>query len=242
MVLFDYGGTLARETAPDFLRGWRAVFRYVGKNPEGATPEQTHQLADSLWLRFSGLRCPAGSRPGGAEMHEWHQLQTVFDALAIEPARPLGEMERVLMEHACPCEPAPLAAELLALLDRQGIPTGVVSNIGWSGQALAGRLEELFPEHRFAFVLASSEYGIRKPDPLLFQIALQKARVPAKKVWFCGDSLEADMEGAQGAGMFPVWFRPGEGAAPAFPCLAVEGWGELAALLEGLPPAGEVGG
>lgn len=234
MVLFDYGDTLAREPAPDFLRGWRAVFRYVGENPKGARPEDAFAIGEDLWRRQ--LAC----RQAGVELHEWQQLQAVFDALAIEPSLPLADMERVLMEHSSPCGPVPQAAELLARLDAMGIPTGVVSNIGWSGQALARRLEGLFPGHRFAFVLASSEYGVRKPDPLLFQIALQKARLPAARVWFCGDSLRADVEGAHRAGLFPVWFRPGEGPAPAFPHLAVGGWGELAALLEGLPPSGEV--
>ncbi|MEY8310685.1 HAD family hydrolase [Oscillospiraceae bacterium 42-9] len=235
MIVFDYGGTLAQEPPPDFLRGWRAVFRYICKNPDGVAPEEAHQLADGLWQRFSGSRSLSAIRKGGFEIHEWHQLRTVFDALDLEPTLSLGDMEVVLMDHSSPSEPVPLAAELLELLDRLKISTGVISNIGWSGQALEHRLKDLFPSHRFAFVLASSEYGIRKPDPLLFQIALKKARLPGGKIWFCGDNPQADIQGAQAAGMFPVWYQAGQkDGALGFPHLAIASWRELMEALAAL--------
>ena len=195
-VLFDYGGTLAQEPPPDFLRGWRAVFQYIHKNPDGATPEQACQLACGLWQRFSASRSLSAARMGGFEAHEWQQLRTVLEALGLEAAIPLPGIERVLMEDASPCQPLPHAEGMLASLDQAGVPTGVVSNIGWSGQALAHRLGKLFPAHRFVFVIASSEYGVRKPDPLLFQIAARKAGQPPGRVWFCGDDLQADIAGA----------------------------------------------
>ena len=236
MILFDYGGTLAQETSPDFLRGWRAVFQYIDKNPDGATPEQACQVADSLWQRFSASRSLSAARKGGFETHEWQQLRTVLDVLGLEPALPLSGIECVLMENSSLCKPMPDIGELLAFLDRLGIPTGVVSNIGWSGQALTYRLEKLFPLHKFRFVLASSEYGIRKPDPMLFQIALKKARLLASAVWFCGDDWEKDVCGSHDAEMFPVWYCEGafggkkQRDAP-FPYLAVQAWRELPAFL-----------
>lgn len=232
MILFDYGDTLAREPAPDFLRGWRAVFQYVEEDPDGATPEQAHLLVDSLWRRFSGSRSLSASRNGGFEIHQWRLLRTVFDVLGLKSVLPLGEIETILMDNACPVEPVPHTAALLAALDRLGIRTGVISNIGWSGQALVHRLTALFPGHQFEFILASSEYGIRKPDPLLFQIALKKARLPAGKVWFCGDNLQADIAGAQGAGLFPLWLGGGEEAGLDFPHLRAGDWRELLTALE----------
>lgn len=233
MLLFDYGGTLAREAAPDFLKGWQAVFQHIEENPDGATPQQARDLADQLWRHFSGSRSLSAVRKGGVEVHEWHQLLAVLDGLGLKTSLSLGEIERILMDNACPCQPVPHAAELLALLDKLKIPTGVISNIGWSGQALAHRLAGLFPAHHFAFVLASSEYGICKPDPLLFRIALKKAGLPGEKVWFCGDDWEADIEGARGAGIFPVWYQTEpKGSPPDFPCLPVSHWRALGALLE----------
>lgn len=235
MILFDYGDTLVWEPVPDFPRGWRAVFQYVTENPDGVTPEQAHQLADGLWRRFSASRSLSASRKGGWEIHEWQQLRTVLEALGLRASLPLSELECVLMDHACQSHLFPHVEETLDSLRGLGIRTGVISNIGWSGQALARRLDKLLPGHSFEFVIASSEYGIRKPDPLIFQIALKKARLPAAKVWFCGDSWEADILGAFKARLFPVWVQSSGGAPPGggdFPYLKITGWQELVSMID----------
>ena len=46
IIIFDYGDTLAWEPVPDFLRGWRAVFRYVSENPDGAAPEDAKNILE----------------------------------------------------------------------------------------------------------------------------------------------------------------------------------------------------
>lgn len=234
MVLFDFGGTLAWETENDFLRGWRAVFRTVKAPPAGASPARAHELASRLW------EYQAVCRQHGAELHEWQQLRTVLGILGLEEALTLEAAEQLLMENASTAEPVPYAGELLDFLHRQGIRTGVISNIGWSGNGLVHRLKQLLPDNRFEFVIASSEYGIRKPDPLLFQIALGKAGLQPSRVWYCGDNFSFDVCGAQGAGIFPVWLnREGrEPPAADFPYLAVEGWRELIAVLEEIRQGG----
>ena len=65
----------------------------------------------------------------------------------------------------------------------------------------------MLPEHAFEFVIASSDYGVRKPDPLIFRAALSKAGLSPEEVWFCGDQIDADVFGAQAAGIFPVWYE-----------------------------------
>lgn len=100
----------------------------------------------------------------------------------------------------------PGAPEMLAELRARGIRTGVISNLGWSCEALTERLTRLLG-HTFEFVIVSSEYGVRKPNPLLFCVALNKAKLPAWDVWFCGDQIEADIHGARNAGIFPVWYQ-----------------------------------
>lgn len=230
MILFDYGDTLAWEPVPDFLQGWQAVFQFVTENPDGATPEDAKQIGDELWQRFSGSRSLSASRKGGWEIHEWQQLRTVLEALGLKTSVSLAEIEIILMENACPSYLKPYAMEMMNFLYEQKIRTGVISNIGWSGNALAHRLSRLFPSHTFEVVIASSEYGIRKPNPLLFQIALKKAGLPAESVWFCGDNLQADVYGAHGAGIFPVWYKEFVGGldeGPDFPHLAVMSWREL---------------
>ena len=99
------------------------------------------------------------------------------------------------------------------------------------------------PENHFEFILASSEYCIRKPHPVLFQIALQKAGLTAEQVWYCGDSIKADVYGAHNAGIFPVLYESkthedhpypdqNEGLSVEFEHLHIGHWRELMDILE----------
>ena len=65
----------------------------------------------------------------------------------------------------------------------------------------------MLPHNDFEFIIASSEYMFRKPSPLLFELALKKANLEPGEVWYCGDTIEFDVAGASGAGIFPVWFE-----------------------------------
>ncbi len=236
MILFDYGDTLIQESQPDYLRGWQAVFQYVEKNPDGATPEQAERFSARLWERyFIGRR--SNSSRSGLEVHEWHMLRTILDFLGVEVPLPMEEIEKLLWQNTVSTFPTPHLCELLAFLRSQNIRTGVISNIGWSGRALCWQLERLFPDHTFEFVIASSEYGIRKPDPILFQIALQKARLPASSVWFCGDNMEKDICGCHSAGMFPVYYQGAKASKdsreePLFSYLRISDWKDMLSLFK----------
>lgn len=58
----------------------------------------------------------------------------------------------------------------------------------------------------FAFFIYEKSDVLRKPNRILFDIALQKANLRADEVWYCGDNLQADIEGASQAGIYPVWY------------------------------------
>lgn len=96
------------------------------------------------------------------------------------------EQETVFWDAASAGEAMPGAAEMLACIKAKGIRSAVVSNILWSGEALRKRLDRLLPGNSFEFILASSDYMLRKPQPMLFELALRKAGLTAGEVWFCG--------------------------------------------------------
>ncbi|NJD31695.1 MAG: HAD family hydrolase [Gammaproteobacteria bacterium] len=66
--------------------------------------------------------------------------------------------------------------------------------------------------HFFERSLAAREAGMLKPDPRIFAMLLESARVPAERTIHIGDDPEADVEGARRAGVRPVWLNR-EGAA-----------------------------
>lgn len=201
MILFDYAHTLLYEPDADFVRGERAVFAHVTANPHHVTPEEASRLGTELFLAARDCR------HSGWELHEHQMLRLKYDLLGLRFDLPLSALEKLLWTAACPGAPMPGVQEMLARLRSRGIRTGVISNLGWTGEALTDRLHRLLPEHEFEFVIASSDYGVRKPDPLIFRAALANADLSAGDVWFCGDQIEADVFGAQNAGIFPVWYE-----------------------------------
>lgn len=181
----------------------------------------------------------------GFEISEMQMMRAKYDLFGITFSIPPEQVENILWDHVSPGACMPGICDLLALLEKLGIRSGVISNLGWTGAALRRRIDRLLPGNRFEFVLASSEYALRKPHPAMFRIALGKAGLSPDEVWFCGDSVAADVLGAQGAGLFPVLY---EGVADNgeqspyleknrqitvdFPHLHIHHWQELMEILQ----------
>lgn len=60
----------------------------------------------------------------------------------------------------------------------------------------------------FKNVIISEEVGVNKPDPRVFAYALEKAGATKDESVMIGDSLEADIRGAQDFGMRAIFFNP----------------------------------
>ena len=238
MILFDFGDTLLCEPGLDFLRGHEALFKYIKRNKRGLTPEQVNDFSQELFEKTGAVRGI------GFELHERQFLRFLYDYLQIELSIPLDDAETILWDNASAGALMPNADKMLDHINQSGIRSGVISNIGWSGVTLAKRIDRLLPQNQFEFVLASSEYLFRKPNPLLFELALKKAELNAADVWFCGDNPEADIEGSAAVGIFPVWYEDTQMKAPvhgqsgeAVPTcghLHIHDWLELIRVLEAM--------
>jgi putative hydrolase of the HAD superfamily len=200
MIIFDFGHTLVYEKESDTLRGERELFRYITKNPNNLTPEEVHAVSDKLFGELFSCRNLS------FELHERQFQRLLYESLGIEFSISYDVMEKIFWDTMSPGQPMPGADRMLALLDSLGIRYGVISNTMFSAGAMAHRLDTILPGFRFEFIITSSEYGVRKPNRALFDVALYKAGLKAGEVWFCGDNPAADVQGAAGAGIFPVWY------------------------------------
>lgn len=115
------------------------------------------------------------------------------------------------------------AAALLGAL-RKRARVGIVSN-----NLLGEQQEKLrhcgLAAHVDALVV-SEEVGVMKPDPVIFQAALERLDAQPADAVMIGDSWAADVVGARRAGIRPIWFNP-EGLARPEPAAEVA---ELRAL------------
>jgi putative hydrolase of the HAD superfamily len=237
MILFDYGHTLLYEPGFDFLRGEEALLEYVTSNKRGLTPREVSDFSQTLFERISVVR------EMGLEFHQWQFMRFLYEYLEIELSIPVPEAESVFWYNVSAGTVMPYAAEMLDAVNAHGIRSGVISNIGWSGTALTERINRLLPKNNFEFIIASSDYMFRKPNPMLFELALRKARLEAQDVWFCGDNVKADVEGSAAVGMFPVWYEnetvenpwreKNKGIIPACEHLHIHDWRDLINVLEG---------
>lgn len=205
MILFDYGQTLVNEAKFDGVKGTAEVLKYAIENKYHRSAEEIQAAADAInheLGRFDPLR-----------RHEF-QIEVpypmfasyLYESQGIKLSIPYSQLDQIFWDAASPGRATDGIIKFLHLLKAQGIRTGVISNITYSGKALEERINTLLPDHQFEFILATSESMFRKPNRRIFDLALEKAGLQAEDVWYIGDQYECDIVGSRNAGMFPVWY------------------------------------
>ena len=94
----------------------------------------------------------------------------------------------------------PRLRETVLELHGMGIRMGVVSNI-ISTSLVPHMLNEYGISEYMECVVLSSSAGIRKPDPRIFFMALDRMGVGAAETGYVGDTLSRDVLGARNAGL-----------------------------------------
>ncbi len=109
----------------------------------------------------------------------------------------------------------PAAEEVLTSLAEDGLKLGLISNA-----ADEGNVQRLINKANirvyFHPILVSAGVGIRKPDRRVFDIVLDGWMMPPHEVVMIGDSLKADILGAQQVGVHQIWIHH-KGAPPPNP-------------------------
>jgi putative hydrolase of the HAD superfamily len=143
------------------------------------------------------------------------------------------------------CRLIPGTYEMLESLNGQ-YQIALVSNFTHP-PAVAEILERVGIARFFGEILISGELGFRKPHPVVFAELRRRLCMEAAEIVFVGDELQADVIGAQEAGMRTVWMtyrqrleRPSplgqflgisEHMGEIRPDHVVENWSEFLALL-----------
>ena len=141
----------------------------------GTTDDQARGwLYFNLVLRHAGVTLSEATDAALAELRRYHDRESLW-------------------EHVEPdIEPA------LTRLRANGLRLVVVSNAN-------GRLRHLFARlgltRWFDMLLDSHEWGVEKPDPRLFQLALEQSRADAATTVHVGDLYHVDVAGARRAGL-----------------------------------------
>jgi putative hydrolase of the HAD superfamily len=108
--------------------------------------------------------------------------------------------------------------EVLEFFKDKNIPLGIVSNTVFPKKYHLDELERFGILSYFDFELFSSDFGLRKPHPKIFEYALHKLGENPENVVFIGDRLKEDVGGAKEIGMKGV-LKYREGRNYSFPIL-----------------------
>jgi HAD superfamily hydrolase (TIGR01549 family) len=120
--------------------------------------------------------------------------------LADDPAR---LVERLMLEHLKFIALYEGVRERLDKFVESGVHIVVVTNGSVDQQTRKLRLTGLEPIVSGAVI--SGAVGVKKPDPKIFEIALDRVGGSAADAWMIGDHAVADMTGARNAGIRSAW-------------------------------------
>lgn len=225
-ILFDYGGTLVEEAAFDPRAGMQILLTQVAHRPPNVSVEEIIERVDRVTEEVSARRDEFQIET------PWPALtRLIYDHLGVRFARSLDELELAFWNASVTTRPMAGAREVLEQLHRAEIMLGVVSNSSFRGEVIRHELSKHGLTDHLSIVVASADYAVRKPNPLLFEAAAGLLGLSAEDIWFVGDRLDTDVAGARAAGMFPVWL--GGTDADKSEVLVVRGWRELLQVAQG---------
>lgn len=187
-VLFDYGGVLTMPMRHS-IKAWIAdedivpesftatLKAWLGRDAEAGSPIHRLETGDLPEAEFDAAFAAALRTRSGA------------------PVDPNGVLRRMFAR----VEDDPAMWELAADLRSAGVTVALVSN-SWGGGTA-------YPKDRlaalFAAVVISEEVGLRKPDPAIFHLALDRIGVPPERAAFIDDAVP-NLDGAARLGIHGV--------------------------------------
>jgi putative hydrolase of the HAD superfamily len=208
-ILFDIDDTLVDFTGASLRALQSAVRKHLGDVPQqdvdaawAAVSEEQYSRYTSgeldfdtmLVERMAAFVVALGPAQAATEVHvaiEKDRTGRIFDHYALfGDVRP--ELER---------------------LRTAGIPVGAVSNS--DGDYQRRKLATVGLTGAFVTEVFSGDVGVAKPDPHIFEVAVQRLGTPASSTVYVGDRWDIDVAGARAAGLVAVWLdRRGTGPHP----------------------------
>lgn len=199
VIFFDAGGTLIHP-----YPSVGTVYAEVGKRHGiERSPAEIESAFRAVWRQMQAKRAQNTLRYGvnAEESKAWWQevVEQVFRSIGIQQdiKAYFAEVYQVFAEPRC-WRLFPEVLAVLQYLQGMGYPLGIISN--WDTR-LPGILEGMGLAPYFRYIVISSQVGAEKPDPRIFETALQVAGVSPERALHIGDSATDDVTGAERVGM-----------------------------------------
>ena len=197
-VFFDFFNTLAYYQPPR-EQVYIDVCGDHGISVEEKALATSLPLADTFW-RDENRRNPLEKRTQEKKFAFWTEyVLRVVKGAGAEISRDLaGKILAKMQQMKWEFKAFHDVTDTLKSLKERDLMLGLISN---AGQDMQKTYEELGLQPYLDYYVTSLEVGYDKPQPEIFQAALQKAKVGAEESIYVGDQYELDIVGARGVGM-----------------------------------------
>jgi len=229
-VFFDAGNTLLSLDYPAIVEALAAEGIPVGR-------EQVWRAECRARVRLDPLLAEIAVRESAEVFTRY--MRFTFDELEIawgaRAERVLTTLRDINRGQGLWRAATPGASEVLHELTGRGYLVGVISNADGRIETLlrnAGLFEPL------SVIIDSHVVGVEKPDPRIFDFALERAGLSPEDAVYVGDFYSLDVVGARRAGLEAILLDP-VGAWPPLDCSKIAALGEVADLLP--PPSRSAG-
>ena len=225
-VFFDLDGTL-RHSVPSGGEVFTAYAITLGLPVSQEDKLRAMRWEHLYWANSPDLRDDLIAHSGESENFWIEYSRRRLGALGAEPTWALSYAPKVSMHMGAEYKPESVTPDdvrrALIQLKEAGYIMAVLSN---RNDPFSRVLETHNISEFFDFSIAGGEVNAYKPEPGLFEHALQRANVTAGEAIYVGDNYFADVVGSRRAGLTPVLYDP-LGIFPEADCATIETFDEL---------------
>ncbi|MDA1188096.1 MAG: HAD family hydrolase [Chloroflexi bacterium] len=202
-VLFDLDDTILW-TSKDMEKDWLVVCEHFQDKFQGK-PVETVQTAIKdyrEWFWTDDHRHLNGRlNPMKTLVDNIHQA---LKTLGIDGSNFSEEMAVLWRERREQhIEPFPGALDTLVHLCEEGVRLAMITN--GASEMQRSKINKFELEQYFDHVQVEGEFGKGKPEPQVYENALNKLGVKASNAWMAGDNIELDVGAPQKLGVHGIW-------------------------------------
>lgn len=195
-ILFDMGGVLLESADMWTEAGFEKS--YPNGLPACFSKDWFMDMSQDIMRRYAALSEPRPAMDLRPCIAEWlpkagvdpspESIQHCYDYLGWWEVRPLF----------------PFVHEALTKCNAMGYRIGLISNTLLTSAYHRALFRDEGIYDLFEFMVFSAEFGWNKPDPQIFQHALDAMKLKPQNAWYVGDKPHRDICGAHGVGMTAV--------------------------------------
>lgn len=205
ILIFDYFETIVHNISMDFNRGLKVLWENYYKDK--CSFQEISLYGEELFEHM--LKLHGEGKEYAFVKEELPEYAKKYGGEVI-PMSP--EEEADFLMRCNEMEPMPAIPEALDEFKKLGIPMYVLSNSGFTAEALSIALERLGIRKYFIGIWSSADFGRIKPCRDFFEMAIEKvlAENPNESredIVFIGDTYSTDVVGAAGAGLDVIWIN-----------------------------------